>query len=47
MLDNCAGSGTTGVAAIRAGRSSVLIERDAAYYDIAAERLRQPLESAR
>jgi site-specific DNA-methyltransferase (adenine-specific)/modification methylase len=32
VLDFCAGSGTTGVAAILTGRNAILIEKDAAYY---------------
>jgi DNA modification methylase len=39
VLDNCMGSGTTGVAALRAGRRFVGIERDHKYFDIACERI--------
>ncbi len=39
VLDPFTGSGTTGVAALRAGRRFVGCEREAAYYDIASERL--------
>lgn len=39
VLDPFAGSGTTGVAALRAGRRFVGCEREGAYYEIASERL--------
>ena len=39
VLDNCAGSGTTGVAAIQCGRRAILIEQDAGYYAIAQRRI--------
>lgn len=39
VLDCCAGSGTTGVAARNTGRNAILIEKDPTYYDIASERL--------
>jgi site-specific DNA-methyltransferase (adenine-specific) len=39
VLDPFAGSGTTGVAALRAGRRFVGCEREEAYYEIASERL--------
>ena len=40
VLDNAAGSGTTGVAAIQCGRKAILIEQDAAYHAIAQRRVR-------
>lgn len=40
VLDNCAGSGTTGVAATNAGRRFVLIEREPKYCEIIEERLK-------
>lgn len=40
ILDNCAGSGTTGVAATNAGRRFVLIEREPKYCEIMKERLK-------
>lgn len=40
VLDNTAGSGTTGVAAIQCGRVPILIERDPAYHAIAERRVR-------
>lgn len=39
VLDNCMGSGTTGVAAARAGRRFYGIEKEQAYFDIAKIRL--------
>lgn len=39
VLDNTAGSGTTGVAAHRSGRDAVLIERDPEYFDKMVARL--------
>jgi len=39
ILDNCAGSGTTGVAAERCGRNSILIEQDAGYCNIIRRRM--------
>jgi site-specific DNA-methyltransferase (adenine-specific) len=38
-LDNCMGSGTTGVACVNTGRSFIGIEQDAAYFKIASERI--------
>lgn len=39
VLDPFAGSGTTGVAAVKMGRTFVGIERDRRYFDIACERI--------
>jgi len=39
VLDNCAGSGTTGVAAERVGRNSIMIEKDAKYCEIIRKRM--------
>lgn len=39
VLDNCAGSGTTGVAAINTKRKYILIEKDPTYYEISKKRL--------
>ncbi len=39
VLDNTMGSGSTGVAAIQAGRRFVGVEKEPAYFEIAAERL--------
>jgi site-specific DNA-methyltransferase (adenine-specific) len=41
VLDNCAGSGTTGVACKKTGRKYILIEKEEKYCKIAQERLRQ------
>ena len=39
VLDNCAGSGTTGVACIRTNRNYILIEKEQKYVDIIVERI--------
>ena len=39
VLDNCMGSGTTGVACANTGRKFIGIERDPAYFSIAAARI--------
>jgi site-specific DNA-methyltransferase (adenine-specific) len=39
ILDNCAGSGTTGVACMRTNRKYILIEKEKEYYDIILKRL--------
>lgn len=39
VLDNCMGSGTTGVAALRAGRRFIGIERDSDYFAICQKRI--------
>lgn len=39
VLDNCMGSGTTGVAAVQSGRRFIGIERDPDYFKIAQERI--------
>lgn len=41
VLDNCAGSGTTGVACLNLKRNFILIEKEAEYCDIAENRLRR------
>ena len=41
VLDNCMGSGTTGVAAVQMGRYFIGIEREERYFDIACERIRK------
>lgn len=39
VLDNCMGSGTTGVAAVNAGRKFIGIEKDPDYFSIALDRI--------
>ena len=39
VLDNCMGSGTTGVACKNTGRNFIGIERDPEYFRIASERI--------
>ncbi|WP_337568175.1 site-specific DNA-methyltransferase [Mitsuokella jalaludinii] len=39
VLDNCMGSGSTGVACLEMGRDFVGIERDEKYFEIARERI--------
>lgn len=39
VLDNCMGSGTTGVAAVNAGRRFIGIEKDEGYFEIASKRI--------
>lgn len=39
VLDNCAGSGTTAIAAIRSQRRYILIEKEEKYYNICKERI--------
>ncbi len=39
VLDNCMGSGTTGVAAIQEGRKFIGIEKDEGYFNIARARI--------
>jgi site-specific DNA-methyltransferase (adenine-specific) len=39
VLDNCMGSGTTGVACVNLGRSFIGIEKDHEYFDIAQRRI--------
>lgn len=46
VVDNFMGSGTTGVACIRTGRSFIGIERDAAHFKTACDRLAHELDGA-
>lgn len=41
VLDNCAGSGTTGIACRNTGRNFILIEKDDKYFDVAQRRLEE------
>lgn len=43
VLDNCMGSGSTGVACAKTGRSFIGIEMDPKYFDIAKERINSHL----
>ena len=44
VLDNCAGSGTTGVACVNTGRKFIGIEKDEGYFKIAQERIDNALK---
>ena len=41
VLDNCAGSGTTGIACLRTMRNFIGIEKEEKYFNIATERIRK------
>jgi len=41
VLDNCAGSGTTGIACINTKRNYILIEKEKEYYDIIIKRIKE------
>lgn len=43
VLDNCIGSGTTAIAAIRTGRNFIGIEKDPEYVQIARDRVEKEL----
>lgn len=47
VLDNCMGSGSTGVACVNTGREFIGIERDERYFNIARERIEQAREQVR
>ena len=44
VLDNCMGSGTTGVACVKTGRKFIGIERDPKYFQIAQDRINATVE---
>ena len=44
VLDNCMGSGTTGVAAVNTNRRFYGIEINAEYFEIAKNRIREAIE---
>jgi site-specific DNA-methyltransferase (adenine-specific) len=46
VLDNCMGSGTTGVACVNTGRNFIGIEKDEAYFAIAKARIESAKEAA-
>ena len=41
ILDNCMGSGSTGVAAVNTGRSFIGIELDDHYFEVAKQRIEE------
>jgi site-specific DNA-methyltransferase (adenine-specific) len=41
VLDNCSGSGTTGIAAINTNRKFILIEQDDKYFDVSSDRIEE------
>ncbi len=45
VLDNCAGSGTTGIACLNLKRKFILIEKDKEYYEIMKDRLKIHMRS--
>lgn len=45
VLDNCMGSGSTGVACLHTGRNFIGIENNSAYFDMASERICKEKES--
>jgi len=47
VLDNCMGSGSTGVAAMRTGRNFIGIESDSAMCDLASDRIQKALTASR
>lgn len=47
VLDNCMGSGTTGVAALAAGRQFIGIDDDAEFFAVAKERIKRLLAEQR
>ena len=44
VLDNCMGSGTTGVACMNTGRRFIGIEMDEGYFNIAKERIESAIK---
>ena len=44
MLDNCMGSGSTGVACLNTGRMFLGMELDEGYFEIAQKRLEEVME---
>jgi site-specific DNA-methyltransferase (adenine-specific) len=45
VLDNCAGSGTSGVACINTNRKYILIEKEEKYFEICKQRVNDAVES--
>ena len=46
VLDNCMGSGTTGVACANTSRNFIGIEQDPSYFKIATERIQNAFNAA-
>lgn len=46
VLDNCAGSGTTGIACLNTNRNFILIEKDLEYFNISENRIREHILNA-
>ena len=44
VLDNCMGSGTTGVACVNTNRNFIGIEKDQNYFDLASDRINNEKE---
>lgn len=47
VMDNCMGSGSTGVACVNTNRHFIGIEIDDGYFDIAKKRIEDAFEAAR
>ena len=47
VLDNCMGSGSTGVACVNTGREFIGIEKDPGYFEIARKRIQEAQEQIR
>ena len=45
VMDNCMGSGTTGVACVNTGRKFIGMEQDAKYFEIAQKRIHDSIDS--
>ena len=44
VMDNCMGSGTTGVACVNTGRKFIGMEQDAKYFEIAQKRIHDSID---
>ena len=47
VLDNCMGSGTTGIACVNTNRNFIGIELEKKYFDIASDRIKEVVENKR
>jgi site-specific DNA-methyltransferase (adenine-specific) len=45
VLDNCSGSGSTGIACINTGRNFICIEQDSGFIEVSRERIRKARET--